>query len=149
MALATGLSDEAMHRVVNKVVAMVCDDGNLEACRLLLSYCVGPPMPRSIDPDETDINELQKLRVEAQRDALDNNRLSVPAALALEKAYQLAASAGTLGEELLDRDSSVGPPLLAALKDAGLADLARAAKGYCARMQALEKGSEAEQRTNG
>jgi len=99
--------------------------------------------------DDMDRAELQKLRLEAQADSLGNSRLSPQAALALEKAYQLAASAGTLAEELLDRDSSVGPHLLAVLKDAGLADLARAAKGYCARMQALEKGSEAEQRTNG
>ena len=69
--------------------------------------------------------------------------------LVLETARQRAATVGTLAEELLDPGSDTARHLLAALKDGGLRDLARAAKGHCARMQALEKGSEAEQRTNG
>jgi hypothetical protein len=138
MALVTGLSDQAMHRVVNKLVSMVCDDGSLEAAKFLFSFVVGPPLLHSTDPDDLDNAELQKLRLEGQRDALDNNNLSVPAALALEKAQRLAASVEVLGLELADPDSDVARHLLATLRDAGLARLAEAAKEYAGRLAVVK-----------
>src|SRR5262249_6109237 len=147
MALVTSVSDEDLRRVKEKLLTMFCDHDRLDALAFLFAHIL-KPLEHNIDPDTLDSDELRKLRIEAQRDSLDNYRLNPQVALALEKAQQLAAAAGTVGEVLLDQDS-VGPHLQAVLKDAGLADLARVAKGYCARMQALEKGSEAEQRTNG
>src|SRR5262245_16642081 len=100
LALATALSDEAVQEIVAAMVQMVVVDHSRRAARFLFSFVVGPPMQHCVDPDDLDRAELQKLRLEAQSDSLDNQRLSLPAALAIEQAYQLAASAGTLGEEL-------------------------------------------------
>ena len=148
LAFFQSFTNEQMRAIVAKLVRMVTENGDLAAAGFLFRYCIGPGMTFNVNPDDVDLLELERLRSQAQTDALGNSRLTPQAAVVLERAYQSAASAGTLGEELLDQDS-VGPHLLAVLKDAGLADLARAAKGYCDRMQALEKGSEAEQRTNG
>jgi hypothetical protein len=130
LALATALSDADVRAIVAALVQMVVEDHSLEAVKFLCDYLVGPPLAHNTDPDSLDNAELQKLRLEGQVDALGNDNLSPPAALALEKARRLAASAGTLGEELADQVGGLGPTLLAELRRAGLDELLRATRQY-------------------
>jgi hypothetical protein len=148
LALATALTDADVRAIVAALVKMAVEDHSIEAVRFLFDYLVGPPLGRNVDPDDLDNAELQKLRLEGQVDALGNDNLSPPAAVAIERGRRLAASVEALGLVLLEEDSTA-PHLLGALRDSGLHNLVKAAKEYCARMQALEKGSEEEQRTNG
>ena len=144
LALATALTDEDVRAIVAALVRMIVQDGSLRAARFLFSFVVGPPMGHCVDPDSVDSDELRKLRLEAQADALDNHRLSPQIALAVEKAEQAAAAVGTLGEGLLDRDSDMARHLAAVLKEDGLHELLRAAKAYrddlCERMGDHEPG---------
>jgi hypothetical protein len=149
LALATALTDEDVRAIVAALVQMVVQHHSIEAVRFLFDYLVGPPLQHNTDPDTLDGDELQKLRLEGQADAMGNSRLPPSVALLIEKVYADLAAAEVVGLDLDDGGTGLGQRLLAALKDAGLADLAWAAKGYCDRMQALAKGSEAEQRTNG
>jgi hypothetical protein len=135
LALARGLSDEAMHRVVNKLVALVVDDGCLEAARFLFAFVVGPPLQRCVNPDDLDGDELVKLRLEGQPDAMGNDNLIPAAAVAVERARRLAASVETLAEELADPGSDTARHLLAVLQADGLARLADAARDYAAHLQ--------------
>jgi hypothetical protein len=130
LALFASFTDEDMKAIVAKLVRMVVENGDLAAAEFLFRYCIGPGMTFNVNPDDVDVLELERLRNQAQTDALGNSRLTPQAAVVLERAYQSAATVGTLGEELSDWDSSVGPHLLAALKDAGLHELLRAAKAY-------------------
>jgi hypothetical protein len=129
-ALFKAMTDERVDAMVAALVAMVVRDGNLAAAEFLVRHCVGPELRFNADPDAVDVLELERLRAQAQKDSLGNARLTPEAALALEKAYQAAASTGTLAEELLDPNSDVARHLLAELQRAGLARLAEEAKAY-------------------
>jgi hypothetical protein len=129
-ALFKALTDERVEEMVVALVAMVVKDHNLAAAEFLVRHCVGPELRFNVDPDMVDVLELERLRGQGQGDGLGNSRLSPQAALALERAYQDAATVGTLAEELLDPGSDVARHLLAALKDAGLHELLRAVKAY-------------------
>jgi hypothetical protein len=129
-ALFRALTDERVEEIVAALVALVVRDGNLAAAEFLIRHCVGPELRFNIDPDAVGVLELERLRAQGQADSLGNARLTPDAALALEKAYQAAASAGTVGEALADPAADLGPALLAELRRAGLDELARAAQAY-------------------
>jgi hypothetical protein len=134
VALARALTDEDVRAIVVALVKMVVEDKSLEAVRFLCDYLVRPPLAHNTDPDSLDHSELQKLRLEGQVDALGNDNLSPPAAVAIERSQRLAASVEALGLVLLEEDSTA-PHLLAALKDAGLA---RAAQEYAEQLDGGE-----------
>jgi hypothetical protein len=134
-ALFRALTDERVAEMVDALVQMVVRDHNLAAAEFLVRHCVGPELRSNINPDLVNVLELEQLREQAQTDSLGNARLTPEAALALEKAYQAAASTGTLAEELLDPGSDVARNLQAVLKDDGLTRLAEAARAYAAQMR--------------
>jgi hypothetical protein len=96
---------------------------------------VGPEPRITIDPDAVDVLELERLRSQAQTDATGNSRLTSEAALVIERVYQTMASAATVAEDLDDGGTGLGQRLLAALRDAGMADLVKTTaprrSGHC------------------
>jgi hypothetical protein len=122
--------DEHMEMIVNKLVGMFVEDGNFTALDYLFQYTVGPRMAFNVSPDDADRDELERMRAQGQIDAMGNNRLPPAVALVIEKVYADLAAAEAVAQDLDDGGTGLGRRLLAALQDAGLHDLARAAKAY-------------------
>jgi hypothetical protein len=141
-ALIDGLSDQDMAAVAQKLLAMTLA-GNLDATRLLLSYAVGPPLKESVNPDRADLDELALLNDHPGAD-LDLDHTVPPAvAVALLRAYEMLGAVAGFAREL--DFPGPRPYLLAALKAAGMEDLARAGQAYRAAMAAREKAELAEE----
>jgi hypothetical protein len=127
-ALFHSLKDADMRAVVNALVGMVTEEHNLDAARLLLAYCIGPPLEKAVDPDRADLDELRLLQECPPADALVEHRLPPDVALALRRAAGALAAVAVVANEL--EFSGSRPHVLDALKDANLDSLAEAARRY-------------------
>jgi hypothetical protein len=136
-ALISGVSDADIQGVAAKLVRMVTEDGNLEAARLLLSYAVGPPLEKAIDPDRLDLNELQLLRDHPR----DGTHPTTPAdvVIVMERGRQAYSAIDDVAYQL---DGEYGPHIVAALKEHGLEELVRAAQAHWKQIQAEEAAQE-------
>jgi hypothetical protein len=123
-ALFKALTDERVEEMVAALVAMV-KDGDLSAARFLFRHCIGPGMTFNVNPDDTDLLELERLRAQGQADAMGNSRLTPEVALLIEKVYADLAAAEAVAQDLDDGGTGLGRRLLAALRDAGMADLVK------------------------
>jgi hypothetical protein len=124
--LFRSLKDADMRAVVNALVAMVTEEHNLEACRLLLSYTVGPPLQRAVDPDRADLDELRLLQEHPSPDDPIPRRTPADVAVLLHKAAGALAAVAAVANVLEFAGSR--PHVLDALKAANLDDLARQAQ---------------------
>jgi hypothetical protein len=132
-ALFHSLKDADMRSVVSALVAMVTEEHDLAAARLLLAYCVGPPLEKTVDPDRADLDELRLLQECPPADAFVEHRLPPDVALVLHKAAQALAAVAAVANEL--EFSGSRPHVLDALRDANLNDLAEAARAYAERLK--------------
>src|SRR5262249_1328025 len=98
-ALLGGLSDADMKSVAAKLVRMVVDEGNLDAARLRLSYTVGPPLQKSVDPDRLDLDEYRLLLDHPHSDYV---RPTVPAdvAVVIQRGRQALSAIADVAHEL-------------------------------------------------
>jgi hypothetical protein len=102
--LLEAVGEEGVRRVALALVKHV-EAGDLEAGKLLLRYCVGPPL-KGADPDRLDADEVDKARGIPLAAVLKTDAVTPAAALALlrvlqQMALQLRASGAVPGGRLL------------------------------------------------